>query len=145
MNYLAHIFLSGEDENIKLGNFMADGIKGRKYLNYPQQIQKGILLHRRIDWFTDQNEIARRSKRRLHQRYGLYRGVVIDIFYDHMLASHWSRYSNSDLFEYAGEFYRSLEQNFALLPERVQYISKYMIADDWLFGMSFAFVSVRLE
>ena len=111
---------------------MADAIKGRKYLNYPTQVQKGILLHRGIDWFTDQDEVARRSKRRLHPRYGLYRGVVIDIFYDHMLASHWHLYNNSDLNEFAGDFYRSLEENFELLPEKVQYMSKYMIANDWL-------------
>ena len=132
MNYLAHIYLSGEDDHIKLGNFMADGVKGKKYLQYPSQVQKGILLHRGIDWFTDQNEIARISKRRLHPRYGLYKGVIIDIVYDHLLASNWDRYSDVDLQDFSRDFYSLLKSNFELLPDKVQYMSRYMMANDWL-------------
>jgi acyl carrier protein phosphodiesterase len=132
MNYLAHIYLSGDDEMIRIGNFMADHVKGSKYKVYPPEVQKGILLHRRIDWFTDQDEIVRKSKRRLHDRYGLYRGVVIDIFYDHMLAAHWSHYSDELLPDYAREFYDSVESNLQLLPEQVRYLSGYMIRNDWL-------------
>lgn len=132
MNYLAHIYLSGNSEMIRIGNFMADHIKGSRYSSYPVEVQKGILLHRRIDWFTDQDEIVRRSKRRLHDRYGLYRGVVIDIFYDHMLAAHWSHYSDELLPEYARAFYDSLEENMELLPDQVRLLSGYMIRNDWL-------------
>ena len=132
MNYLAHIYLSGDDEMIRIGNFMADHIKGSSYRDYPVEVQKGILLHRRIDWFTDQNKIVRKSKRRLHDRYGLYRGVVIDIFYDHMLAAQWSQYSNELLKDYARLFYASLEENIELLPEQARLLSGYMIKNDWL-------------
>ena len=132
MNYLAHIYLSEDQELIRIGNFMADHIKGSKYKVYPTDVQKGILLHRKIDWFTDQDEIARKSKRRLHDRYGLYRGVIIDIFYDHMLAAHWDDYSAVPLHEYAALFYSSLEANEDLLPEKVKYITGYMIQNDWL-------------
>ncbi len=132
MNYLAHIYLSGDNEMIRIGNFMADHIKGSSYRDYPVEVQKGILLHRRIDWFTDQNEIVRKSKRRLHDRYGLYRGVVIDIFYDHMLAAQWSQYSNELLKDYARLFYASLEENIELLPEQARLLSGYMIKNDWL-------------
>ncbi len=117
---------------IRIGNFMADHIKGSSYRDYPVEVQKGILLHRRIDWFTDQNEIVRKSKRRLHDRYGLYRGVVIDIFYDHMLAAQWSQYSNELLKDYARLFYASLEENIELLPEQARLLSGYMIKNDWL-------------
>jgi acyl carrier protein phosphodiesterase len=132
MNYLAHIYLSEDQELIRIGNFMADHVKGSKYKTYPTEVQKGILLHRKIDWFTDQNEIARKSKRRLHDRYGLYRGVIIDIFYDHMLAANWADYSSVPLHEYAALFYRSLEANEDLLPEKVKYMTEYMIQNDWL-------------
>ena len=117
---------------IRIGNFMADHIKGSSYREYPVEVQKGILLHRRIDWFTDQNEIVRMSKRRLDDRYGLYRGVVIDIFYDHMLAAHWSKYSDELLQDYARVFYLSLEDNIELLPEQIRHLSGYMIKNDWL-------------
>jgi acyl carrier protein phosphodiesterase len=132
MNYLAHIYLSEDQELISIGNFMADHIKGSKYKAYPIEIQKGILLHRKIDWFTDQDETARKSKRRLHDRYGLYRGVIIDIFYDHMLAANWEEYSSENLQEYAKRFYRSLEAHKEVLPEKVRYMMGHMIPNDWL-------------
>ena len=132
MNYLAHIYLSGKSDKIRIGNFMADSIKGSKYKHYPTEVQKGILLHRKIDWFTDQDDTARKSKRRLHDRYGLYRGVVIDIIYDHMLAANWSDYSDKPLFEYAQEFYASLDDNKDLLPDQIKQMSEYMIRNDWL-------------
>ncbi len=132
MNYLAHIFLSEDQELIRIGNFMADHIKGSKYKAYPVEVQKGILLHRKIDWFTDQDETARKSKRRLHDRYGLFRGVIIDIFYDHMLAANWEDYSAEPLGLFAQDFYRSLEANEHVLPEKVRTLTRYMIPNDWL-------------
>ena len=64
MNFLAHIYLSGENQGITIGNFIADGIKGNKYLSYREDLQKGILLHRSIDSFTDQHPIVRQSTKR---------------------------------------------------------------------------------
>ena len=32
MNYLAHIFLSGNDRCIQIGNFIGDGVKGDGYI-----------------------------------------------------------------------------------------------------------------
>ena len=132
MNYLAHIYLSGENDQVKIGNFIADGIKGTKYKSYPREIQIGILLHRKIDWFSDNNNILRTSKRRLDDRYGHYKGVVIDIFYDHFLAKNWTNYSGIPLTIYTQSFYRLLQNNKEILPERIKYLMKYMIKDDWL-------------
>ena len=83
MNYLAHIYLSNEEEEITLGNFIADGVKGKKYIQFPSGIQQGILLHRAIDSFTDTHPIVRKSTKRLHKKYGHYSGVIVDILYDH--------------------------------------------------------------
>jgi len=132
MNYLAHIYLSGENDQVKIGNFIADGIKGTKYKAYPRDIQIGILLHRKIDWFSDNNNILRTSKRRLDDRYGHYKGVVIDIFYDHFLAKNWTNYSGIPLTIYTQSFYRLLQNNKEILPDRIKYLMKYMIKDDWL-------------
>ena len=68
MNFLAHIYLSGENEGIIIGNFIADGIKGKKYEIYPHAIQKGILLHRAIDSYTDGHPTVRQSTKRLHKK-----------------------------------------------------------------------------
>ena len=84
MNFLAHIYLSGEDEGVTIGNFIADHVRGNHFGHYPKEIQLGIILHREIDTFTDTHEIVRESKRRLHERYRHYDGVIIDIFYDYL-------------------------------------------------------------
>jgi acyl carrier protein phosphodiesterase len=94
MNFLAHIYLSGDNDLLKIGNFMADSIRGHHYEDYPTEIRKGILLHRAIDSFTDMHPIYRQSKHRLHEKYGHYSGVIMDIFYDHFLAKNWNKYSN---------------------------------------------------
>lgn len=132
MNYLAHIILSGDNDFVKIGNFIADSIKGKKYKTYPKEIQKGILLHRQIDWFTDNNDIVKKSKRRLNMRYGHYKGVIIDILYDHFLAKNWNSYSGISLIEFTHDFYQILKENFDILPEKVQYVTPFMIQNDWL-------------
>jgi len=136
MNFLAHIYLSDENEHIKIGNFIADSIKGKNYGHLPYQIQKGIKLHREIDSFTDTNKIFKVSKRRLHKRYGHYDGVIIDILYDHFLAKNWVSYSNTPLKEYTENFYEILKSNYDFLPDKVKNLMPYMIEDNWLLNYS---------
>ena len=132
MNYLAHIYLSGENELVTIGNFMADGIKGRSYQNYSTDIQIGILLHRNIDTFTDAHQIVRQSTKRLHKKYSHYSGVIVDIFYDHFLAKNWDTYHEASLKLYSEDFYTSLENNYELLPQRIKHMMPYMMTDNWL-------------
>jgi len=132
MNYLAHIYLSGDDDLIRIGNFMADGIKGKNYKKYRKRVQIGILLHRNIDTFTDAHETVRKSTKRLHSRYGHYSGIIVDILYDHFLAKNWDRYSNIPLQDYVEQFYDSLEIYYDILPERIQKMMPYMLTDNWL-------------
>ena len=112
MNFLAHIYLSKENTDLMLGNFLGDFVRGNKYKDYNPTIQKGILIHRQIDTFTDANETVRISKRRLHERYGHYDGIIIDLFYDHFLAKNWSTYSEIPLDVYAQHFYKLLHDNY---------------------------------
>ncbi|MFD2891234.1 ACP phosphodiesterase [Flavobacterium chuncheonense] len=132
MNFLAHIYLSGDQDLVKIGNFMADGIRGNSYLKFPKEIQKGILLHREIDTYTDAHPIWRESKHRLHNRYGHYSGVIIDIFYDHFLAKNWSNYSNIPLEDYVSHFYSILESNYDYLSEKTKKIMPAMMQQNWL-------------
>ena len=132
MNFLAHIYLSGDDEEIIIGNFIADGIKGNRYLNYPPGIAKGILLHRAIDTFTDSHPIVHQSTARLHKNYSHYSGVIVDILYDHFLAKNWSHYCDIPLEEYVQDFYELLRNNFTKLTPRIQKMMPFMIAGNWL-------------
>jgi acyl carrier protein phosphodiesterase len=132
MNFLAHIYLSGNDEDVIIGNFIADGIKGKRYQKFSPSIAKGILLHRAIDTFTDAHPTVHQSTARLHKNYSHYSGVIVDILYDHFLAKNWSKYSDQPLDEYVQDFYELLRKNFTILPARIQRMMPYMITDNWL-------------
>ncbi|MFI0426253.1 MAG: ACP phosphodiesterase [Flavobacterium sp.] len=131
MNYLAHIYLSGTNDLLKIGNFMADSIKGHDYEKFDAAIKKGILLHRHIDSFTDMHPVYRQSKHRLHEKYGHYSGVIMDILYDHFLAKNWSTFSDEKLEDYANNFYQLLQDNYEILTERIKGMMPYMIARNW--------------
>ncbi|WP_418509801.1 ACP phosphodiesterase [Corallibacter sp.] len=132
MNFLAHIYLSGNNDFVTIGNFIADGIRGKQYQKFPKDIQIGILLHREIDTFTDAHPTVRQSTKRLHEKYSHYSGVIVDILYDHFLAKNWNAYCNVPLERYVDNFYKLLEDNFEILPVRTQKMLPFMITDNWL-------------
>ncbi len=132
MNYLAHIYLSHNNDSLIIGNFIADFIRGNKYKHLPNSIQNGILLHRQIDSFTDKHPIVRISKRRLHERYGHYDGIIIDIFYDHFLAKNWKDYSNISLVETEAYFIQLMNNHINILPKKVIQILPYIKEQKWL-------------
>ena len=137
MNFLAHLYLSNNNTNILIGNFIADHIRGNNYGGFSKEIQQGIFLHRAIDTFTDAHTIVRKSKRRLHERYGHYDGVIIDIFYDYFLAKNWAQYSEIPLAMYADAIYKLLNEKSPELPGKSQQFIKYMIAYDLLYNYQF--------
>jgi len=132
MNFLAHLHLSGNDPNILVGNFIGDFVKGKKVENYEPGIVKGILLHRAIDYFTDTHEIVAKSKDRLRDKYRHYSGVIIDIFYDHILASNWSQYHSESLEKFAEDVYKLVLSYEEILPKKVLYMLPYMMKNNWL-------------
>lgn len=136
MNFLAHIYLSFGDDEITLGNFIADSIRGNKYKHLPERIQKGIILHRAIDTYTDAHAIPKISSRRLHANYSHYSRVIVDIFYDHFLAKNWHHYSAIPLAIFVERFYDLLEENYELLPDGIKRMMPYMIADNWIYNYS---------
>lgn len=137
MNFLAHIYLSGNNTNILIGNFIADHILGNQFGHFNQEIQQGIFLHREIDTFTDAHEIVRKSKRRLHERYRHYDGVIIDIFYDHFLAKNWTKYSKIPLHLFTKSVYDVLTKNIDILPIKSKQFLHYMVEHDILFNYQF--------
>lgn len=111
---------------------MADSVKGNDYLDYEGDLQKGILLHRAIDSFTDANATYRLSKHRLHKKYGHYSGVIMDVVYDHYLAKNWDFFSTKPLSDFVQKFYLEISKNSSLLPKKTQRIVPYMIEQNWL-------------
>lgn len=120
MNFLAHIYLSGDDDKLITGNFIGDYVKGNNFLKYPGKIREGIILHRRIDSFTDEHELFREVKKLYREEFRLYSGVVTDLIFDHFLATGWAGYHNLTLRRFARKTHAVLLSNILYLPARVQ-------------------------
>lgn len=127
MNFLAHLYLSGNNPQVQIGNFIGDHVKGRDYQKYLPDIQKGILLHRKIDHFTDTHPLVKESAKRLKERYGRYAGIVIDVFYDYYLANNWSRYNTVSLSEFVDDAHHVLLRNYFKLPSKVKRFLPFML------------------
>ncbi len=132
MNFLAHTYLSGCNDEIIVGNFMGDYVKGRNYVHLPELVRKGILIHRDIDTFTDAHAITRRSRLRLVERYHKYAGVIVDIFYDHFLAATWSDYCGIALKEYVDRTYDLLKRNYKTLPQGIKVWFPTFLENNWM-------------
>ncbi|HSB07521.1 MAG TPA: ACP phosphodiesterase [Thermodesulfobacteriota bacterium] len=127
MNFLAHTYLSGESEPIATGNFIGDWIKGSGFKKYPPEIQKGILLHRCIDSYTDHHPTFKKSKQRLTGEFKKYSGIVIDIFYDHFLATDWNCFSPISLGEFVDKLNDILTRHqYLLTPEMTEFTTRFM-------------------
>ncbi len=137
MNFLAHIYLTMPDEELTIGNFVGDFVKGTQYRDFPSQLQKGILLHRKIDHYTDLHHVVKRSKGRLWTKYRHYAGVIVDMFYDHLLAKNWSDFSKEPLLDFSESFYQTTDKFMDLMPERAKYMLTYMKRDNWLYHYQF--------
>lgn len=132
MNFLGHIYLAGDNEGLITGGFIADEVKGKSLLKYTKPIQNGIVLHREIDWFTDQHSAFRNSKSRLSRKYGHISGVIVDMFYDHFLSANWSEYCDEPLEKFTGRIYKLVTGYLEILPEKSQKIIHYMSKQNWL-------------
>ena len=132
MNFLAHIYLSFDHPGISIGNFMADGLKRQRLEHFPTDFQKGVMLHRAIDEFTDQHPIFKISCKRIFKVHGHYSRVIVDIFYDHFLAVKWANYHSLPLEVFAQDFYTLLDNYFEELPLKTQHLFPYMKKQNWL-------------
>ena len=132
MNFLAHIFLSENDDKVMVGNFIADSVKGKSMHDFPDEIKTGIKLHRFIDSYTDSHPIVEESKRRLRENYRKYAGVIVDVFYDHFLAVHWDQYHQETLEPFVESTYRTLLDHNEILPDKTQFMLPYMVKHNWL-------------
>lgn len=126
MNFLAHIQLSGNNSDLLVGNYLGDFVSKKDFEALPATIQKGILLHRAIDSYTDQHEITKNSNRLLHEQHGKYAAVLSDIYYDHFLASHWDKFHEKPLQEFAKDTYQLLGNYMHYFPERAKSFYQYM-------------------
>ena len=132
MNWLAHLLLAEPDPEISLGNLLGDLLKGKERQGLNSNLQRGLNCHQAIDIFTDRHPIVKLSKKRLNPRYRRFSGILIDVFYDYILANNWRDYSNISLFEFTTNIYHSWNDYLAALPVYPQGVIDRMIREDWL-------------
>lgn len=132
MNYLAHTLLTSHTPAAMVGALLGDFVKGSVPAHYDDEIRAAILTHRAIDRFTDAHETHRASCALISPARRRFAGILVDVFYDHFLVRHWSRFSGEPLSEFTSRVYAALQARHASLPERLQRILPYMAGDDWL-------------
>ncbi len=134
MNLLAHAHLSFNQPAILVGNMICDYVKGKAVLEYPETIQRGIMLHRAIDEFTDLHPVTQEAKQFFRPQYRLYAGAFIDVVYDHFLANDTNEFENDKALElFAQNTYANLKKNEVYMPEKFHRMFPYMQSQNWLY------------
>jgi acyl carrier protein phosphodiesterase len=136
MNYLAHFYLSFGNDELILGNLIADTVKGKlnseRFSIFDKGIIKGVQLHREIDRFTDSHPIVKQSIHRIKPKYGRYASVLVDMYYDHLLARNWHSFSNEPLEIFAQRMYSLFAEKQTIIPPEMDRLVQSMTQRDWL-------------
>ena len=134
MNYLAHAYLSFNEPAVLAGNLISDYVKGKQLLQYPEEVRKGIVLHRAIDAFTDDHAANREAKNIFKPYYRLYSAAFIDVAYDHFLANDFQQFTDDSLSRFSQEVYTSMDTFLHVFPERFKVVYPYMKQQNWLYN-----------
>lgn len=133
MNFLAHLFLGPQQPQHALGSLLGDFVKGPlDTILLPEAVKEGVWLHRRIDGFTDAHPMVLQSKRRVSSTRRRFAGIMVDMFYDHLLATHWQRYSDVPIERFTRDMYAALLAQRAQIPDPAWPIIQRMAQQDWL-------------
>lgn len=133
MNFLAHLRLGPDEPQQALGGLLGDFVKGPiASIELPDPVRQGIWLHRSIDAFTDRHPLVARSKARVTGARRRYAGIMVDMFYDHLLAHHWTQFADQSLPEFTGRMYQAVLTQQELMPERARWVLVRMAQEDWL-------------
>jgi acyl carrier protein phosphodiesterase len=132
MNYLAHVYLARYHPDAMLGALLGDFSRPGDEAHYNDIVRREILMHRRVDAFTDRHPLVLEAKGLFRQETRRFAGIALDVFFDHQLAKHWRRYSEVPLTSFAREFYASLSERRGNLPARLESAITPMIQYDWL-------------
>jgi acyl carrier protein phosphodiesterase len=132
VNYLAHLYLAGRDDDWIAGALLGDFVKGRlENLPLSPGLVDGIRLHRTVDSFTDSHPLVRRSRIRLNERRRV-SGIIVDLAYDHFLAVRWHEFTDEPLPLFCNHRYDRLVRHMHGFPPELRAMLRHMVANDWL-------------
>ena len=132
MNFLAHAYLSFDEPEILVGNFIGDFVRGDLDQKFQKEIIHGVLLHRAIDQFTDTHPTVKKAQKLLKPRFGRYALVITDIYFDYFLSTQWNRFDHRSLMDFSQEVYAILEIHRNILPKKFLHIFEFMKKQNWL-------------
>ncbi len=132
MNFLAHAYLSFGQEEILVGNFAADFVKGKELHRYRGDIKTGMLLHREIDAFTDSHPLVKAGQSYLRPRFRHYSTVITDIFFDYFLGKHWASFSKIPLDVFVNQTHDIIDRHLDELPGSFGEMFYWMKKQNWL-------------
>ena len=134
MNWLAHLLLSPRDIDVRLGNVLADAVRGPERERMGPAFHEGVRCHTQIDAFTDSHAMVERSAARIEPRFRRFAGVLMDVFYDHLLTRNWDRFCSVPLRGFTEQFHEDALQRLTSLPETAAEVLRWMIAHDRLYS-----------
>ena len=132
MNYLGHFYLSGIQPDVIFGNFIGDVIKGSKWKAYPESVQKGILLHRFIDDYTDNHPDTQLAKDRIRSHFSITSSIVVDMYFDHFLSLNWQKYHPQTLSDFSRKTFDRLKLFEKEMPSYTGLLFQKMRNENWL-------------
>ncbi len=155
MNYLAHIFLSGKNHEIIVGNILEDYVSGNidheRNNHLSINIKKGLELHRIIDTFTDSHEVVKCAKNYFYEDFGKFAPIIVDVLFDHYIIKYWDKFSKEKFEDFRPRVYSALSDFQEIQPEKMKEIVKSMINHDWLknyserWGLEKAFLGLNMK
>lgn len=126
MNFLAHLWLAGGDDGLRLGAMLGDFVRGSmEDSQLPAEVQRGIQLHRFIDHFTDGLPEIAGLRQKFAPPFRRYAGIIIDVAFDHQLALRWSEYSEITLQQFDADVRELLARYEQWLPEELKGFMRY--------------------
>ena len=132
MNHFAHLVLSRPTVESTVGNLLGDFARGVDQQKLVPTIKAGLLNHRAVDRFTDNHPLVKEMKLTFSAGRRRFAGIALDIYFDHLLINHWSRFENRNLESLIEELYRRMHAGHHLMPsENMRHVTRRMIEYDW--------------
>ncbi len=117
MNHLAHFALAPDGDQARSGTWLGDFVRGSDLSAWPPAIEQAIRLHRRIDSFTDTHALTLDARRSLPAPLRRYAGILLDVYFDHLLIRDWPRWHSVTLQDYSNDLHACLARIAPALPE----------------------------
>jgi acyl carrier protein phosphodiesterase len=128
MNHLAHFLLAPADDAGRAGTLLGDFVRGSDLSAWPAGVEFGIRLHRRIDAFTDTHPVLSEARGALPAPLRRYAGILMDVYFDHLLIAQWDEWHTQPLGDFADEVHGALARLAPTLPAPADRVASGMAA-----------------